>query len=120
MITLNKAIKCTIGGVASYAASKILAPYAWDSAKSYMYGGAQIVGSALKTTAVAAGALAFATAGCTAAYWVHKKTDAINGDAFELSIKGWSDNSIKNLHTYVPPLIATASISLAYLGIRLL
>ena len=110
-----------IGGTASFVASKVLAPYVWESTKSYLSATADVAKTALKTSAIFGSAIAFAAVGCTTAYWISKQTDQKEGNGFELEIRGWNAGTIRNVHTFVPILTTAVSCTpLAYLSIRLL
>ena len=100
-----------------FVAGKVVLPYVWEKSKEYLYAGAQVAGTALKSAAVASGALAVAGAGYAAACAAKKVTDP----ATLVVDKGWNDARAEALHKYLPPAIFAASLTpLAYLAVRVI
>lgn len=113
-------IKGAAGGIASFVAGKLIAPYAWNLVESTATHGKELATSALKASGVAAAAFAIAGAGYGAACWAHKRTDT-QREGFDLIIAGHKPETVENLHRYVPALTFAASLTpLAYLTIRLI
>jgi hypothetical protein len=107
-------------GTGSLIATRVLGPYVLEAASSYLSPVASAAGTALKTTALFAGATGLAAGGYGAACYISKKTD-LTQDGFDLLInKGWSEAKIERLHKFVPALTFAASCApLAYLAVRL-
>ncbi|MBS0634448.1 MAG: hypothetical protein JSR37_03180 [Verrucomicrobia bacterium] len=107
------------GGVASFVAGKMLAPYAWEMIKSGASQGKDLAASALKTTAVALGAFTLAGVGYGAACWIHNKT-ALTGGRFDLVLQGYNEKTVETVHKYAPTATFAASCApLAYMAVRL-
>ncbi|MCE5295219.1 MAG: hypothetical protein LLF94_11505 [Chlamydiales bacterium] len=114
-------VKGAAGGLASFVAGKLIAPYAWSLVESTASHGKELATSALKASGVAAAAFAVAGAGYGAACWVSKRTDTTRTEGYDLILAGYKPETVENLHRYVPTATFVTSLApLAYLAVRLI